>query len=73
MRGAQPDPRVSQFFQRMPGAEPLFYALLKACAGIGGANFAVQKSDIALGAPRPYAYAWLPPHPAKGDRASAWC
>ena len=66
MRGEKADPRITQFFQRMPGAEALFYALLKACAEAGDARYAVQKSDVALGMPRHYAYAWLPPHPVKG-------
>ncbi len=54
------DARIAQYFQRMPGSEALFYALLKACAAAGDASFVVQKSDIALGMPRHYAYAWLP-------------
>ena len=66
MRGAKADPRVSQYFQRMPGTEALFCALLRACADIGDARYAVQKSGIALGKPRHYAYAWLPPLPVKG-------
>ena len=66
MRGEKADPRIAQFFQRMPGAEALFHALIKACDAIGDARYVVQKSDIALGMPRHYAYAWLPPHPVKG-------
>lgn len=66
MRRAQTDPRISRFFQRMPGAEALFYALLKACSAAGDASFVVQKSDIALGMPRHYAYAWLPIREIKG-------
>jgi hypothetical protein len=50
----------------MPGSEALFYALNKACAAAGDAGFLVQKSDIALGAPRHYAYAWLPIREIKG-------
>lgn len=60
------DPRISQYFQRMPGSEALFYALLKACAAAGDAHYAVQKSDIALGMPKHYAYAWLPVREIKG-------
>ncbi len=60
------DPRIAQYFQRMPGSEALFAALLKACAAAGDAHYTVQKSDIALGAPRHYAYAWLPIREIKG-------
>ena len=60
MRGIKADPGVTRYFERTPGAEALFYALLKACASVGDASYEVQKSDIALGAPRHYAYAWLP-------------
>lgn len=44
----------------MPGAEQLFSHLMKACAAAGDGNYLVQKSDIALGAPRHFGYAWLP-------------
>jgi len=54
------DPRISQYFQRMPGAEALFGQLMKACAQLGDASCQVQASGVALGAPRHYAYAWLP-------------
>lgn len=60
MRGAKADPSVTRYFEKMSGAEALFYALIKACAAMGDASYAVQKSDIALGAPKHYAYAWLP-------------
>lgn len=60
------DPRVTQYFQRMPGSEALFAALIKACAAAGDVHYMVQKSDIALGMPKHYAYAWLPIREIKG-------
>ena len=54
------DPEVAKYFAGMPGAEKLFAHLMKACAAAGDENYLVQKSDIALGAPRHFGYAWLP-------------
>jgi hypothetical protein len=54
------DAKVDQYFQRMPDAKALFTQLMKACAALGDASYEVQSSGIALGAPRHYAYAWLP-------------
>lgn len=60
------DPAVLKYFERMPGAERLFHRLISSCAAIGDAGYAVQKSDIALGMPRHYGYAWLPVREVKG-------
>ena len=63
MRSVKADPAVTKYFEREPRAEGLFYALIRACAAMGDPSFDVQKSDIALGSPRHYGYAWLPVHP----------
>jgi hypothetical protein len=60
------DPAVRGYFQKKPGADKLFYALMRACAGLGDAFYLVQKSGVALGAPRHYGYAWLPPREVSG-------
>ncbi len=60
MPGVKADPRITGYFERAPGAAALFFILLQKCAGFGGANYVVQPSGIALGSPKPYAYAWLP-------------
>jgi len=63
--------KVSRYFERTPGAEALFWQLVKACGALGDANFEVQSSGIALGAPRHYAYAWLPVRAVK-DRPAVY-
>jgi hypothetical protein len=50
----------------MPGAENLFKQLMKACAAVGDDSYQVQKSDIALGAPKHFGYAWLPVRAVEG-------
>ena len=54
------DPRVAEYFERAPGAAALFSILMQKCASFGDASYAVESSGIALGSPKPYAYAWLP-------------
>jgi hypothetical protein len=54
------DKKVSQYFSKIPGSEALFHQLAKACAALGDGTYEVQSSGAALGAPRHYAYAWLP-------------
>ncbi len=65
------DPAVDRYFESMPGAQALFLALMRKCAALGDATYQVQKSGVALGAPRHYAYAWLPIREVR-DRPSSY-